>query len=140
MPELVAIEVPGVVDNVDRMMEALSYRKETIEGVENESIDLSLDPSDPLHQPLNGQFHPGSQSLLLIRMSRPKGSTGLKDLRKEDVTVIGPVDRVVKFRRMCDLQFANVDVPEEWKGLPSAINSLDRTHLDALSLTIILCS
>lgn len=94
-----------------------------------EQFQLNFRPQDIFHKPIQGTVHACKDKLLVkVRVTRPENGSLADSSKVELVEVVGPVKKVVRFRRMSPFQF-DVKVPEELASLPEALHALDCTLL-----------
>lgn len=90
-------------------------------------MQLNMRPNDLFHHPLRGGVYPCADKVLVrLKITRPAaGPAGLGAATSVQLLeVIGPVQRLVRFRRLADFQF-DVQVRDEWQGLVPALAGLD---------------
>lgn len=99
-----------------------------------EQFQLNFRPEDRFSRPIQGTVTACKNKLLAkVRVTRPASSTGLGEASKvELVELVGPVKKVVRFRRMSPFQF-DVKVPEELGSLPEALQTFDSETINRIA-------
>lgn len=100
---LVCVEYPGIVNNVDKMLESIG-RDEGVSktyGDSSKRLELRFRPKDPFCHPVNGNRYSSTNLLLRVRRRTNKGS-GETQISME---IVGLIGTTYKFQGMADYQY-----------------------------------
>ncbi|KAK4879873.1 hypothetical protein RN001_008019 [Aquatica leii] len=111
--KLLCIEYPGIVDNIDTMMETLGgiHNIETAVGNYNRRLELKFRPDDIFCKPTWGDKDYSCRILVKINMRTPrkqKASVSKSDEQDQPTfkyELIGLIPMTFKFTRLCDFQY-----------------------------------
>ncbi|KAH9489474.1 General transcription factor 3C polypeptide 5 [Bulinus truncatus] len=108
--KFVCIEYPGVIKNVDRALNTLGGPQTICTCFkENHRLELSFRPKDPYCKPVISSVFPSRNLLLKIRRRpKPKSSSDPGEHFEYQLEVMGAVDSIHKFDKMCDFQYLPV--------------------------------
>ncbi|XP_056587235.1 general transcription factor 3C polypeptide 5 [Triplophysa dalaica] len=106
LPEanLVCVEYPGVVNNVDRMLDTIGLEKGVSKTYADSSkrLELLFRPKDPFCHPVYGNRYSSTNLLLRIRRRTRKGNSGETQISME---IVGLIGTTYKFQGMADFQY-----------------------------------
>uniref|UniRef100_A0A0B6YA37 Transcription factor IIIC subunit 5 HTH domain-containing protein n=1 Tax=Arion vulgaris TaxID=1028688 RepID=A0A0B6YA37_9EUPU len=130
----VCIDYPGVIQNQDKALATLGgmegLSKTIYEGLK---LELSFRPNDPYCKPTIGSFTNTKNLLLKIRRRRkvvqdePQDSSYKGDGFEYQIEVIGTVDKMYIFDKLCDFQY--LPVTKEANGKYKDILSIIRPNI-----------
>ncbi|KAG8239004.1 hypothetical protein J437_LFUL005061 [Ladona fulva] len=112
--ELICIEYPGVVKNVDKMFETLGGLKNisSVYSQKRRRLELRFRPNDIFSKPACGDRHSTSALLLRVKVRRKKkrSENGNNDDDAGEVvsceaSIVGQISTVYRFTGMCDFQY-----------------------------------
>lgn len=101
---LVCVEYPGVVNNVDRMLDSVGWEKGVSKTYADSSkrLELRFRPKDPFCHPVYGNRYSSTNLLLRIRRRTRKGNNGETQISME---IVGLIGTTYKFQGMADFQY-----------------------------------
>lgn len=112
LKELVLVEYPGIVQNVEKMINTLGGIRKISEvfSTENKRLELRYHPENPYNKPANGDAYRGGNGILFkvkIKKRRIKTENQPNQTSKSvaDVTILGQVSKVYRFNSLCDFQY-----------------------------------
>jgi len=106
MKNIVSVEFPGVVNNVDRMVEMLGGM-ESLEKAVNTSgtrLQLRFRPEDMYCHAVHGDCNPTNNLLVKFKRKRILYSDGSKE-EKTEAEIVGIIGTTYTFTSLCDFQF-----------------------------------
>lgn len=106
MCELIGIEYPGRVENVDNMIETLGGIQELSKGLEEKQrLQLKLNPKNLYCKPaFSSQQEESTGMLLKLRIRRVKDNPQ-KKVEYLSAEIVGTVKSMYKFNNFCDYQY-----------------------------------
>ncbi|CAG5131466.1 unnamed protein product, partial [Candidula unifasciata] len=111
----VCVDYPGVIQNQDRALATMGGLDALSKVIsEDLKLELTFRPNDPYCKPTLGSYNPTRNLLLKIRrrLKVTEGtsacSSSSEDTFEYQVEVVGIVDRVYIFDKLCDFQFLPV--------------------------------
>ncbi|BFZ20480.1 hypothetical protein BsWGS_23519 [Bradybaena similaris] len=111
----VCVDYPGVIQNQDKALVTLGGLDALSKVIaEDLKMELTFRPNDPYSKPTLGSYNPTKNLLLKIRrrvkvtQGAATCSTSSGDAFEYQVEVIGIVDRVYVFDKLCDFQYLPV--------------------------------
>ncbi|KAF2904878.1 hypothetical protein ILUMI_01295 [Ignelater luminosus] len=147
--KLLCIEYPGMVENVDRMIETLGgmHSIEMAVGNHNRRLELRFRPDDIFSKPCWGdkEFNPGV--LVKITVRKPKVEVSVPSSSKNNdvdpdhsttyhYQVMGVTAMTFRFTRMCDFQYLPLLPTKKWENSNSECRNIYEniipTHLPTL--------
>uniref|UniRef100_A0A2C9L6P8 Transcription factor IIIC subunit 5 HTH domain-containing protein n=1 Tax=Biomphalaria glabrata TaxID=6526 RepID=A0A2C9L6P8_BIOGL len=123
--KFICIDYPGVIINVDKALDTLggvSYIQKCIK--QNHKLELNFRPKDPYCKPVLSSLCPSRNLLLKIRRRRKLEPNSNPVMQYEyQIEVIGAVDNMYRFDKMCDFQYLPViKLPDgQYKEILSSI-------------------
>ncbi|XP_051533042.1 general transcription factor 3C polypeptide 5 isoform X1 [Myxocyprinus asiaticus] len=106
LPEtnLVCIEYPGVVNNVEKMLDSIGREEgvSKIYGDSSKRLELRFRPKDPFCHPVYGNRYSSTNLLLKVRRRTRKGNSGETQI---SVEIVGLIGTTYKFQVMADFQY-----------------------------------
>ncbi|KAK6979806.1 General transcription factor 3C polypeptide 5 [Biomphalaria glabrata] len=123
--KFICIDYPGVIRNVDKALDTLggvSYIQKCIK--QNHKLELNFRPKDPYCKPVLSSLCPSRNLLLKIRRRRKLEPNSNPVMQYEyQIEVIGAVDNMYRFDKMCDFQYLPViKLPDgQYKEILSSI-------------------
>jgi len=134
---LVCVEYPGLVQDVDKMINTLGGLKNIGQVVAepNRRLELRFRPDDVYCKPACGEKHHGSSFLLRVRKMRKKagrraGAEG-KPQEKYRCRVEGIVTDSYRFNNLCDFQYLPMAKAEEEEAA-SHVSIYDQVYFKRL--------
>lgn len=128
--ELVLVEYPGIVKNVDKMTSTLGGIRKISEvfTTENKRLELRFHPENPYNKPANGDSHRTVGILFKVKIKK----RGIKEENQPNVasksvasvTIIGHVSRVYRFNTLCDFQYLPIMKDPQTKDMKYVLNEL----------------
>lgn len=106
--ELILVEYPGIVKNVDRMIATLGGNRKISEVLssDNKRLELKFHPENPYNKPANGDPQKANGFLFKVRVKKRQIKTeNLGSKAVAHVEIIGHVSKVYKFNSLCDFQY-----------------------------------
>ncbi|XP_018332760.1 general transcription factor 3C polypeptide 5 [Agrilus planipennis] len=124
--KLMCIEYPGIVNNVDKMLETLGGLN-TLEmevGTRKKYIELKFRPDDMYSKSCYGDKEKKPGILVKIKIRQPKVNLTSQELKENcapiyEYDVVGVTAMTVKFKRMCDFQYLPL-IPKDEKESSSS--------------------
>ncbi|XP_076140755.1 general transcription factor 3C polypeptide 5 isoform X1 [Alosa pseudoharengus] len=116
--KLVCVEYPGVVINVDKMLDTIGGEKGVSKTYSDSTkrLELRYRPKDPYCHPVYGNRYPSTNLLLRIRRRVRKGNSQDVQISME---ILGVIETTYKFQAMADIQYlaAHSESDKSWTSL-----------------------
>ncbi|CAG8484210.1 5336_t:CDS:10 [Acaulospora colombiana] len=131
--QLFAVEYPGYVKNIDKVLQTLGGQRGLKKAVNEDLMELRFRPGDPFCHPINGDVIPTSNLLLKVTWKRKKRKSRFSQHISDDQTgnegmadyqfVPNPNDTIPKYRRT--LENFDVDNIMDFDSIMSGENPED---------------
>ncbi|KAL1124661.1 hypothetical protein AAG570_001285 [Ranatra chinensis] len=117
--ELVCIEYPGIVNNVDKMLDTLGGLHEVsmVYSERNRRLELRFRPDDIYCKPACGDRSKTNGILLKAKVLRKKNRMNSEEEETivKSIEIIGRATTTFKFKSSCDFQFLPMEIGENGK-------------------------
>ncbi|KAL5281142.1 GTF3C5 family protein [Megaselia abdita] len=126
--ELVLVEYPGIVKNVEKMINTLGGNRKISEvfSTENKRLELRYHPGNPYNKPVNGDSHRSCGILLKVKIKkqRIKSENNVSSKSVANVTILGHVTKAYRFNSLCDFQYLPIMKDPVTKDMKYVLNEL----------------
>lgn len=127
--ELVLVEYPGIVKNVDNMLKTLGGIRKISEVFcsENKRLELRFHPNNPYNKPTGGDSHRASGILFKVKIKKRGIKAEQQNVASRSVatvTILGHVSKVYRFNSLCDFQYLPIMKDPRTKDMKYVLNEL----------------
>lgn len=114
VPELIGIEYPGIIKNVDKMIATLGGIEDiSRDFIKKDRLQVRFHPENMYCKPAFGERHPSNGFLMKIRTKK----SNKKDINAKreicGIEMVGFVRTMYKFNNLCDFQFLPIQKNEQ---------------------------
>lgn len=129
--DLICIEYPGIVQNVDKMLETLGGLQEVSHVIskKNRRLELRFRPDDIYCKPACGDRVKTNALLLKVKVLRKPNENDSDKRQVKSIEVVGRIQTLFKFKSKCDFQYLPMNMDENGK-MRSIVHTLLPARLD----------